>query len=221
MFPSQPIKLVDCQEHGLESSSELFVVEGDSASQAVVRIRDARFQAVLPMQGKPLNALRANEKRVRNNPFFRALIDAIGTDIGSSFQLATCRYHRVILLFDPDADGIHCGTLMLLFFYRWMRPLLEAGQVAIVRAPMMEIVADRLETPRLAYSEEEGQRISHELLLQKHTSIIKRRFRGLASFNVSTLMQRCVNPTTRTIFQLTPRDAEASIEIMSMMSEDA
>lgn len=217
MYPSQPIKLSDCHEHGLDSEAELFVVEGDSAAQSVARIRDVRFQAVLPMQGKPMNALKTTKNTLRRNPFFSALIDSIGTDIGESFELSECRYRRIILLFDPDADGIHCGTLALLFFYRWMRPLLEAGNVAIVRAPMMHVVADKLGIVRLAYSEEEGQRVCNELSQQQTTGVIKRRFRGLASLNVDTLQQCCVDPTTRKLFQLTTRDAESSIELMSLM----
>ncbi len=216
-FPGQPSKLVDCQSHGLDSGAELFVVEGDSAAQAVARIRNNQFQAVLPMQGKPMNALKATENALRRNPFFSALIESIGTDIGESFDLAACRYQWIILLFDPDADGIHCGTLALLFFYRWMRPLLEAGNIAIVRAPMMEVVADKIGTVRLAYSEEEGQRVCNELSTLQKTGVIKRRFRGLASLNGDTLLHCCVLPTTRKLFQLTAHDAEASIEMMAMM----
>jgi len=159
--------------------------------------------------------LKTSERTVRKNPFYRALIESIGTDIAESFQLASCRYQRIVLLFDPDADGIHCGTLMLMFFYRWMRPLLEAGHLTIVRAPLMEIVADELDRPRLVYSEEEGQRVSSELASQQRPGLIKRRFRGLASLNVDTLRDCCVKPSTRHIFQLTKQDAESSIELMA------
>lgn len=215
LFPRQPVKLVDCELHGIESGSELFVVEGDSAANAVGRICNPHFQAVLPMQGKPMNAMKTSEKALRKNPFFAALIESIGTDIADSFQLASCRYQRVVLLFDPDADGIHCGTLVLMFFYRWMHPLLADGRVTIVRAPMMEIVSDSLEAPLLAYSEEEGQHLCHEIRTYKTGTATKRRFRGLASLNVDTLLQCCVKPSTRKMFQLTPRDAETSIRLMS------
>lgn len=112
----QPIKLADCEVHGVGSGSELFIVEGDSAASAVDRVRDSRGQAVLPVQGKPLNAVKAGESAVRANPFLGATIDAMGVDIGDKFLLANCRYDRVLLLCDPDADGIHCATLLLLFF---------------------------------------------------------------------------------------------------------
>ena len=217
MYPRLPIKLIDSQLHGLNSEAELFVVEGDSASHAVAKIRHAPFQAVLPMQGKPLNAFKAREKTVRANPFFMALVDAIGTDMGESFELARSRYQRIVLLFDPDADGIHCGTLVLLFFYRWMKPLLEGGHVIIVRPPLMEIVSDQLVKPLLAYSEEEGQRICHDLAKQHNARSIKKRFRGLASLNADILVQCCIDPTTRKASCLTPQDAEGSIEILASM----
>jgi len=214
-FPRQPIKLVDSQIHGFESGAELFVVEGDSAARSVARIRNSRFQAVLPMQGKPLNALKAREKTVRANPFFMALIDSIGANIGESTEPSLCRYQRIVLLFDPDADGIHCGTLVLMFFYRWLRPLLETGQIAIVRPPMMEIVADGLQSPLLAYSDEEGQIICQELKQQRQTNVIKKRFRGLASLSAEVLMRYCVEPATRKAYRLTVQDAERSIELLS------
>ncbi|MDZ4848984.1 MAG: toprim domain-containing protein [Pirellulaceae bacterium] len=218
---SQPAKLADCTLQGSESTTELFIVEGDSASQAVIRIRDAQFQAVLPMQGKPLNAWKANEKKVRANVFMGALIESIGCDIGGAFSQSACRYRSIILLFDPDADGIHCGTLMLLFFYRWMRPLLDVGRIAIVRPPMMELVADNLETSLLAFSDEEGQRISFELEQDGKKNILKKRFRGLASLNADILKRHCVDPNTRGIIPLTAHDAESSIKMIAALSSPA
>ena len=122
MFPRLPIKLDDCTHHGIGSGAELYVVEGDSAAGAVSRMRNAAYQAVLPMQGKPLNTVRATAQRVVANPWFAALTDALGTGLGDAFEIKALRYDRVILLMDPDADGIHCGALVTLFFYRWMRP---------------------------------------------------------------------------------------------------
>lgn len=136
-------------------------------------------------------------------------------------MVSSCRYQRILLLFDPDADGIHSGTLMLMFFYRWLRPLLESGQVAIVRPPMMEIVAERLEHPILAYSEEEGQKICNELKQQRKTHVSKKRFRGLASLNTEVLAECCVAPTSRKAFRLTVQDAERSIELMSSFNADS
>ena len=138
-----PIKLHDCDRHGPGSGAELFVVEGDSAAQSVAQLRDARFQAVLPMQGKPLNAWKASERKVAANPFFMALVAAIGADWGRFCRLEALRYERLLLLMDPDADGIHCGALVTMFVYRWMRPVLDAGRVEIVRPPLDEIIAVR------------------------------------------------------------------------------
>lgn len=129
-----PLKLDDCTYHGLGSGVELYVVEGDSAAGAVSRMRNAQFQAVLPMQGKPLNTVRATAQKVVANPWFAALTQALGTGLGDAFALQALRYDRVILLMDPDADGIHCGALVTMFFYRWMRPLLDDGRVGIARA---------------------------------------------------------------------------------------
>ena len=110
-----PAKLDDAAVHGGGSGAELFVVEGDSAAASVSRVRDPRFQAVLPMQGKPLNAVKASRQKVVSHAFFGPLIAALGTGIDADFRLGGLRYDRVLLLMDPDADGIHCGVLMLLF----------------------------------------------------------------------------------------------------------
>jgi DNA gyrase subunit B len=137
MYPPKPFKLVDCKQHG--PGAELYIVEGDSASSTVARLRDERFQAVLPMQGKPLNSMKATSKKVGANPWFAALIDAIGADYGEHFELQNVRYEKIILLMDPDADGIHCGALLLMFFNRLMQPLLQSGGIALTRAPMATI----------------------------------------------------------------------------------
>jgi hypothetical protein len=109
------------------------VVEGDSAALAVLQVRDQRLQAVLPMQGKPLNALRASDGKVAANPFLHALTDAIGAGRGAAFDREALRYERIVLLMDPDADGIHAGALLLLFFHRWMPALVERGQQRLWR----------------------------------------------------------------------------------------
>jgi DNA gyrase subunit B len=118
IFNNKPVKLQDCQQHGINSGTELFLVEGDSASSAVGGLRNVQFQAVLPMQGKPLNTIKSTPQKMAENPLFKALIDALGTGYGDSFQLKNLRYERIVLLMDPDADGIHCGALLLMFFYR-------------------------------------------------------------------------------------------------------
>lgn len=216
MFPPpQPIKLADCAEHGADSRAELLIVEGDSASLSVCSLRDPKYQAVLPMQGKPMNALRAGEKRVKSDAFVSALIDAIGTDIGGYCHAESIRYRQIILLFDPDADGIHSSTLMLLFFYRWMKPLLDAGRLLIVRPPMMEILSDELSEVLLAYTEEEGDRLCRDASGERKPGYTKARFRGLASFDADLLVRCCIDPATRRATRLTTADAESSIRIMA------
>ena len=205
-------KLHDCQRHGIGSDSELFVVEGDSASKSVCRARNPETQAVLPMQGKPMNAIKATRGAVEHNDLFRVLVDAIGVGWDQDIDLDNLRYERVILLFDPDADGIHCGALMLMFFHRWMRPLLDTGRLSVVRAPLYEIASpDRSEIIH-AYSEEHYRRIRDELE-RKKIAFQGQLYRGLASLSLSTLLTTCLNQDTRNIHPLNVEDAKAAIGV--------
>ncbi len=207
-FYPKPIKLHDCREHGL--GSELFLVEGDSASKTVARARDSRFQAVLPMQGKPMNAMKASRNAAEKNELFRILIDCLGADWGDDFDLQAVRYERVILLFDPDADGIHCGALMLMFFFRWMRPLLESGRLCVVRPPLYEITSKDYTDAIHAYSEDHYRKL-RDALDEKKVSFKGQRYRGLASMNDDTLSKTCLDPETRRINRLENDDAQAAI----------
>ncbi len=212
MFRLQPVKLHDSRQHGVGSGAELFVVEGDSASKTVCRARDAEFQAVLPMQGKPLNAIKATQRVVERNELFRALIDSMGVGFDDQIDLSRLRYDRVILLFDPDADGIHCGALMLMFFHRWMRPMLDSGRLALVRPPLYEIRS--LDSPETihAYSESHFQRLRAALEKQE-IRFQSQRYRGLASMSDTALVTTCIDAATRNLNQLTCDDAEAAIRI--------
>jgi DNA gyrase subunit B/topoisomerase-4 subunit B len=212
-FPRLHRKLDDCQVHGPGSGAELFVVEGDSASLAVSQVRQPRFQAVLPMQGKPLNAIRASAGKVAANPFFAALTAALGTGHGAAFKAGELRYDRIVLLFDPDADGIHCGVLLLMFFYRWMRPLLDLGQVHAVRAPVGELVRAGAATPQFIYSELQFHALCAELLERRDPAARALRYRGLAGLNPEFLATLCVNPATRTAQTVSAADAELAIGV--------
>ena len=130
MYRANLTPLTDCAVHGAGSGAELFLVEGESAAKAVVRARNPNVQAVLAMQGKPLNAWKASAAAVSSHAIYRELIAVLDAGWQDSLQPQRARFERIILLCDPDADGIHCSILLLLFFYRWMRPLLEAGRVA-------------------------------------------------------------------------------------------
>ena len=211
-FYPKPTKLVDCRDHGLDSLSELFIVEGDSASQAVARARDPNTQAVLPMQGKPINALKASRKSILGNDLLSALIDALGSPWDQEFDLTRLRYARVILLFDPDADGIHCSALMMMFFYRWMPELIESGKLSVVRAPLYEFISPQYSDSIHAFSDEHSREV-RRALDAKQIQYQTRRFRGLASLNASTLLTSCLDPQTRRAEVIRIEDAQAAINI--------
>ncbi|MGL5001374.1 MAG: toprim domain-containing protein, partial [Casimicrobium sp.] len=198
------MKFEDCTVHGRGSGSELFIVEGDSASASVVNIRNANTQAVLPMQGKPLNALRASGERVAEFPLFKQLAAALGIGLtnletGEVSDLSTLRFDRVLLLFDPDADGIHCGALMLMYFYRWMRPLLEEGRVLMVRPPLFLLTIASTGQTFHAYSPEHAGKINSELAKRGIYDIKTHHHRGLASIDPPLLRSSCVDPATRRV----------------------
>lgn len=197
MYPSGLIRLEDSITHGANSGAELFIVEGDSASGAVTALRDRKLQAVLPMQGKPLNAIKANASKVAEFPLYQALIEALGAGYGESFDMTKMRYQRIILLFDPDADGIHCSALMQIFFYRWMRPLLETGAVESVRAPLYEITCGEKFAPVYAFSDDHYLTLCERLREKNFNDIRSQRYRGLAGINQPTLAATCIHPTTR------------------------
>jgi DNA gyrase subunit B len=231
-----PIKLEDCRVHGPGSNAELFIVEGDSAAASVTILRNSGFQATLPMQGKPLNALKASSAKVQANELYQRLVESLDVslrDFGAStspqgdllkdeaaFQseyLSRLRFERVLMLFDPDADGIHIGALMLMFFYRWMRPLLDSGRIEMVRAPLF---AMRWAEPgssepgsAFAYSHVQSQSLLTELKQRGIESVETRHFRGLGSIDKNLLRDACVHPETRKTQILSSRDAHAAISV--------
>ncbi|MCA9139087.1 MAG: hypothetical protein KDB00_20080 [Planctomycetales bacterium] len=213
-FITQTTKLIDCSPPANASDDsyrELILVEGDSASKSVARVRDRRFQAVLPMQGKPMNATKASDASVRKNQWFSELIDALGTGWHAE-EMAELRYDRILFLFDPDADGIHCGALMLMFFDEYLRPLLDANRVSLIKPPLFEIRASGYHDAIHAFSEDHLRRIQKALDNQK---IIHRhqRYRGLASIGDDTLLESCVDPNSRTAYLLQHSDAQSAREI--------
>ena len=175
------------------------------------RGRDAETQAVLPMQGKPLNALKAPRKRVAAQPFFSALIDGLGTGWDEACDPSRLRYDRLLLLMDPDADGIHCGVLLIMFFHRWMRPLLDAGRIEIVRPPWGEVVSAEGGPPRHACSEEALLALAARE--RDGGTAVVRRFRGLAALEPLLLYETCVSPATRRTDRIGPAQAAAMIEL--------
>lgn len=213
---ARPVKLDDCEVHGPGSGAELFVVEGDSASLSVSNVRDARFQAVLPMQGKPLNASRATEKKVASHALFAALTEALGVERGARFEPVRLRYDRVLLLMDPDADGIHCGVLMLGFFHRWMRSLLDGGHIEMVHPPWGELAVAGEPTPRYAWSDAQFRGLAAEL--RARSAVTARRYRGLAGIDAAVLHATCVAPASRRASRVTTADAETMIGMFDAAS---
>jgi DNA gyrase/topoisomerase IV subunit B len=205
----RPVKLHDCRNHGIDSGAELFIVEGDSASKTVGRIRNGDCQAVLPMQGKPLNAVKASRPAVGRNELYRVLIDALGAGWDETFDLKSMRYSRVILLFDPDADGIHCGALMLMFFFRWMRPVVDAGRLQVVYPPLYRITSPRYDDVLYGWGEDHYRAVAKRLDEQQ-IEFNTVRYRGLASISDDTLWSTCLDPETRRIDELSAQDAEAA-----------
>ncbi len=201
-----PPALHDCAEHTPGCGSELFIVEGDSAAKSVCRLRNLQLQAVVPMQGKPLNAYKAKSVAVASNKLYQTLLQAMGCETLAAPKLL--RYDRIIFLFDPDADGIHIGALMLLFFYRWLRPVLEEGKLYIVRAPLYEIANAERTQLHFGYNEEQYR----EMCVQfgSELNLKKQRYRGLGSMNDDVLYRTCMSTETRILHKLTVADAEAT-----------
>lgn len=222
-FGKGPVELVDCELHGRGSGAELFVVEGESAALAVARVRDRRTQAVLAMQGKPLNALKASPRRVASQPLFRALAAALGTGMGDDFQGDRLRFDRLLILTDPDADGIHCGVLLLAFLQAALRPLLGAppgqGSVHWVRAPWGEVTPADGSPPLVAHSEEGLVALAEEVRRRQPATM--RRFRGLAAIDSGLLARHCVEPATRRADWIDARQVAGMLAMLAAAGVEA
>ena len=212
-FKNTPVKLTDSRRHG--AGTELFIVEGDSAASTVAALRDGQFQAVLPMQGKPLNAIKASAEKVAAYPLFKALNESLGIEHSHPtvdlFVWDDLRFERLVLLFDPDADGIHSGALMLMFVYQYLRPLLDQGRVLMIHAPWVQISLTE-QQPLYAYSEAQALALTQQLRAQGKTPQVVR-YRGLSGIDRAILMQTCIDPATRNARVMTEQDALAAIEI--------
>ncbi len=209
-------KLVDCDLHGAGSGAELILVEGDSAQDSVLAVRDARTQAVLPLQGKPLNAHAASPEKVAQHVLFQQLAQALGLASPTTLPdggAAALRFERVVLLFDPDADGIHIGALVQLYFARWLPAVVEAGLLCLCRAPMFELV-DADGVVHHALTPDHRQRIEQSLRRDEQTPPpMVRALRGIGGFAPETLRRLCVDPATRLARPLTPRDVQDAVDL--------
>ncbi|MGQ5712234.1 DNA topoisomerase (ATP-hydrolyzing) subunit B [Desulforudis sp. DRI-14] len=208
-----PGKLADCSERD-PREAELFIVEGDSAGGSAKQGRDRRFQAILPLRGKILNVEKARQDKILGNEEIRALITAIGTGVGEDFDIAKARYHKIVIMTDADVDGAHIRTLLLTFFYRYMRELVEKGYVYIAQPPLYKVKKGKAE--RYLYSDRELQKALEEL--GKDVTI--QRYKGLGEMNPEQLWDTTMDREKRTILKVNLEDAMAAEELFSTLMGD-
>ena len=214
-----PDKLRDCNDTD-PALTEIYIVEGDSAGGSATQGRDSRFQAILPLWGKMLNVEKARADKVYGNDKLAPVITALGAGIGDEFNLEKLRYHKVIIMADADVDGSHIRTLLLTFFFRFMRPLIEHGYVYSAVPPLFKLT--RGKTTRVAYSEPERDKISAELRADNPNAKVDiSRFKGLGEMNPHELWETTMDPTTRTLRRITLEDAVAADQVFTILMGEA
>lgn len=210
-----PGKLRDCNERD-PALTELYIVEGDSAGGSATSGRDSRFQAILPLWGKMLNVEKVREEKVYGNDKLNPVITALGAGLGEDFDLAKLRYHKIIIMADADVDGSHIRTLLLTFFFRYMRPLIEHGYVYAAVPPLYKLT--RGKTTRVAYDDRERDRISAELRKDNPNAKVDiNRFKGLGEMDAHELWETTMDPEKRTLKRIELDDAVKADEIFTIL----
>ena len=212
---AMPDKLRDCNETD-PTLTELYIVEGDSAGGSATQGRDSRFQAILPLWGKMLNVEKVREDKVIGNDKLQPVITALGAGIGEEFHIEKLRYHKIVIMADADVDGSHIRTLMLTFFFRYMRPLIENGYIYSAMPPLYKLT--RGKTTKMAFSDEERDRISAELRADNPNAKVDiARFKGLGEMNPQELWDTTMDPEKRTLKRIELDDAIRADEIFTLL----
>ncbi len=215
---SLPGKLTDCIVKD-PTKTEIYIVEGDSAGGSAKNGRDSKYQAILPLWGKMLNVEKARADKVYGNDKLTPVIQALGTGIAGEFNLEKLRYDKIVIMADADVDGAHIQTLLLTFFFRFMRPLIEAGHVYLAKPPLYKL--SRGKRSRVAFSDEERDRISEEFKDgDKNAKVDISRYKGLGEMNPEELWETTMDPKNRILLKVTLEDAERADQIFSILMGD-